>query len=316
MHTLLVRHYDCSNIQFIRCKISWGEGKYSYITNGQTCTELVLCVETFCLCSCLRVVQVCKSLSLLSNLYLLGEQLIRPCFFHAHPHYCPFYQFDFIISSWKNSFQPFSECLQSMHPNLKTRLVKHAVTKKKKFKNLVFCHKLGLLHTSGLHWVTAVDRSTPPVPPLSQCVWGVGLCLPKAAMHLGSFQGELQQFQAPWRLTAAWGWSRVPLLCPCSPRWAALRRSEGNITWAFVCIMQFCFKWRWGYCVCSVYYPCVSMLAEQECVLARLQTEVGCTLKKCTSLCKRASPGQPSPFLLAQMPVCVSCDLLVGRISV
>lgn len=184
---------------------------------------------------------------------------------------------------------------------------------KKKFKNLVFCHKLGLLRTSGLHWVTAVDRSTPPVPPLSQCVWGVGFCLPKAAMHLGSFQGELQQFQAPWRLTAAWGWSRVPLLCPCSPRWAALRRSEGNVTWAFVCIMQFCFKWRWGYWVCSVYYPCISMLAKQECVLARLQTEVGCTLKKCTSLCKRASPGQPSPFLLAPMPVCVSCDLLVGR---
>lgn len=82
-------------------------------------------------------------------------------------------------------------------------------------------------------------------------MWGVGLCLPKAATQVGNFQGELRQFQAPWRLTATRSWNRVPLLCPCSPRWAALRRSERNISPGRFCAL--CSSVKSGLlCLCSL----------------------------------------------------------------
>lgn len=112
----------------------WLMGKASYLT----CT---LCWSILPLDHAWRVVQVRKSLFLLSNLHLLWKQLIRPCVFHAYPHYYPSYQFDFISSSWKNSFQPSSSCLQSVLPDLKTLLLECAFCHKKK---IIFCHKLGL----------------------------------------------------------------------------------------------------------------------------------------------------------------------------
>lgn len=150
MHPVAVRRYDGSNIQLIWFSISWGGGKSSSMTNGQNfILNLYSVLKLSASDHAWGVVQVCKSLSLLSNLNLLGEQLIRPCFFHAYQHFYPFYQFDFITSSWKNSFQPSSSCLQSMHPNLKTILLKCAFChQKEKKKKSVFCRKMGLLCTS------------------------------------------------------------------------------------------------------------------------------------------------------------------------
>lgn len=54
------------------------------------------------------------------------------------------------------------------------------------------------------------------------------------------------------------------------------------------------------------------MLGKDKYTLTRLQTEVVCALKKFTSTHERTFPCQSSPFLLAQMPVSVNSDLLVG----
>lgn len=146
MHTVAVCHCDCCNIQLIWCRIFRGRGESLSMTNGQSFILNLFCRNLLSLIMFEQWFKYVK-VSLLPNLHLLWEQLIRPCFFHPYPHCYPFHQFDFITSSWKNSFQPTSSCLLSMHPSLKTILLKCAFCHQKKIK-IVFCHKRGLLCAS------------------------------------------------------------------------------------------------------------------------------------------------------------------------
>lgn len=181
------------------------------------------------------MVQVCKSLSLLSNLHLLGEQQIRPCFFPAYPHCYPFYQFDFITSSWKNSFQPSSSCPRPVHLNLKTSKMCFLPPPKKKI--LIFCHTLRLLCASAgavpyIRTALGDNRgqkhsSSAPIAPV-----GMRCGFVPAAMHVGNVWGSFSSSRLPDTslLHGAEAGSPWRQQCPCWPWWAALLRSEDNIS--------------------------------------------------------------------------------------
>lgn len=170
----------------------------------------------------------------------------------SYPHCYPFYQFDFITSSWKNSFLPSSSCLQSMHPNLKTILLKCAFCHQK--KKIRFLSQTGafayISRTGAVPYIRSAlgdssgqkrSSSAPVAPVCMRC--GV---VPVESCHApGEFSGTASA--VPGSLTPHC--CKKPKQGPPEGSTASAHMGSSTVevrgwhlVWEFLCFMQFCFK--------------------------------------------------------------------------
>lgn len=147
-------------------------------------------------------------------------------------HSYPFYQFGFITSSWKNSFQLFFTCLQSVHPAWKTfSFSSSKMCFPSQRKKVCFLSQTGAFaYVWGTHDVPYVsyalgDSSSQkhscgtPVAPMHK--W-YGFAPAERCCVSGEFSGRARAALGSCHLPASRGWSVFP------PKAALLLRTVVN----------------------------------------------------------------------------------------